>query len=523
MAIQIFSNNASTTLALALPASGVGSTQVTLASGTGALFPQPGPAVYPAGDTTFFALSLVDAATQAKHEIVYVTARQGDVLTVIRGQDNTTAQQWSAGDIAFHGPIAGTETGQVQVAQLQSGFLTYATATGSPSTINATLSVAGITRLSPGIQIKAAAPNTNSGPVTLNLNGFGAQPVVDGTGQPLAAGALTGGVTYQFVYDGTRWIVSGTNGSARALYVNDQAPASAPNGLIVNTGLSLTALTRGFIVYVRAANTNTSGITLTVDNVPAINALANDGNAVQASVMKAGGTYRFLYDGQNFITDLSNAQSFPIGTVLDFFGNSADIASRFGPGWQIADGSGGTPDLRDRMSVGAGASFTVGQSGGAASVALTTDNLPTHSHAVSQTPHTHHSAFDHTHNVIDGGHSHGVSQAPHSHGVNDPGHSHSLSVRRLPQSGNATQCWSDQVGPNSTFGTNPAGTNISIQSANANIGIVSSTTGIAIQSTHIETDTQGANANITINNAGNGNAFSTRNPFVALLKIIRIS
>ncbi|MBX5464306.1 MAG: hypothetical protein IRZ26_01980 [Clostridia bacterium] len=62
-------------------------------------------------------------------------------------------------------------------------------------------------------------------------------------------------------------------------------------------------------------------------------------------------------------------------------------------GWALCDGTNGTPDLRDRFIVGAGASYAVGTTGGAAQVtpsgsitvqghALTVDEMPTHSHQV---------------------------------------------------------------------------------------------------------------------------------------------
>lgn len=526
--IEIASNNASTTLALALPASGAGSTQLTLTSGTGTIFPQPGPAAYPPGEVTYFRLSLVDAATQTKHEIVYVTSRTGDTCTVLRGQEGTAVQQWAAGDIAFNGNTAGTEGVQVQVTQLQSGYLTYVAGQGSNAALSATLPIQGLSGLNAGISLNVQVPATNSGAYTFNLNNFGIRQVVDNQGNALSAGYLVAGVVYQFVYDGTRWIVSGANDKTRALYVDDSAPASAPNNLIVNTGLGLTGMTRGFRMYVRAANTNSTGITIKVDNLPPMPAVASDGNAVQATGIKAGGTYRFLYDGQRFVTDVSNNQSFPIGTVLDFWGNAADIVTKYGPGWQIADGSNGTPDLRDRMTIGAGLSYQRGAVGGATTVALAVENLPAHSHAASQQPHTHHLAWDHAHGVNDGGHAHGVAQNPHAHGVADPGHAHSYHV--IAQN-------TDSAGSNALTGggrntawdgqfdgiTDGAGTGIWIQGAYADIGIQGSGANISIQNFHTEIDTWGANANITISNTGNGTAVNVLNPYVALFKIIRVS
>jgi hypothetical protein len=87
---QLFTNNAATTLASSITS---GATSLTVASTTGALFPSP-----TGGD--FFALTLAPAGSESVIEIVYVTARTGDVMTITRGQDGTGAAAWSAADKA---------------------------------------------------------------------------------------------------------------------------------------------------------------------------------------------------------------------------------------------------------------------------------------------------------------------------------------------------------------------------------------------------------------------------------------
>jgi len=49
-------------------------------------------------------------------------------------------------------------------------------------------------------------------------------------------------------------------------------------------------------------------------------------------------------------------------------------------GWKICNGDPGTPDLRDRFIIGAGLSWAVTQTGGAASTALTLNMIPDHTH-----------------------------------------------------------------------------------------------------------------------------------------------
>lgn len=81
-----FTNNAASTIKKAIVAS---STSLVVASGTGALFPTLSSGEY-------FYATLVG---QDAMEIVKVTARDGDTFTIARGQDGTTAQSFSVGDV----------------------------------------------------------------------------------------------------------------------------------------------------------------------------------------------------------------------------------------------------------------------------------------------------------------------------------------------------------------------------------------------------------------------------------------
>ena len=72
-------------------------TTVTLDSGQGARFPSLG-----AGD--YFYGTLIDTSNNI--EIVKVTARSTDSMTVVRGQDNTTAGTYAIGDRFELRPVA---------------------------------------------------------------------------------------------------------------------------------------------------------------------------------------------------------------------------------------------------------------------------------------------------------------------------------------------------------------------------------------------------------------------------------
>ena len=94
----LFTNNASTTLASSLTSI---ATTLTVVSGSGAKFPNP-------GSGQQFALTLIEASNPNLFEIVYCTARSTDTLTIVRAQEGTTATAFNAGDLANHYVTAAT-------------------------------------------------------------------------------------------------------------------------------------------------------------------------------------------------------------------------------------------------------------------------------------------------------------------------------------------------------------------------------------------------------------------------------
>lgn len=95
----LFSNNAETVLAAGISAS---ATSMTVSEGTAANFPVP------VAGSSYFKLSITDAATQSSHEIVHVTAVSDDTFTIERGKEGTTALAWSVNDIAANMVTAGS-------------------------------------------------------------------------------------------------------------------------------------------------------------------------------------------------------------------------------------------------------------------------------------------------------------------------------------------------------------------------------------------------------------------------------
>lgn len=124
-------------------------------------------------------------------------------------------------------------------------------------------------------------------------------------------------------------------------------------------------------------------------------------------------------------TKLDNT-ALPVGIICMWSGSIASIPS----GWAICDGANGTPNLRNRFIVGAGASYAVGDVGGFDSVTLTIAQMPSHFHTGTVN--------------ANGGHSHTVHDPGHVHGNGDStvqnfiGGSNGAFVRLNSQASNPT-------------------------------------------------------------------------------------
>lgn len=75
-----------------------------------------------------------------------------------------------------------------------------------------------------------------------------------------------------------------------------------------------------------------------------------------------------------------------IGLIAEYFGTVGTIPS----GWQLCDGTNGTPNLLDKIIIGAGDSYSIGDTGGVSDSVLvehshtgTTNSAGAHSHTFS--------------------------------------------------------------------------------------------------------------------------------------------
>lgn len=192
---ELFTNNATSTLAASLGGTS-GDTSITVQTGDGAKFPNPG-----AGD--FFRVTLFKKAT-GEVEICKCTARSGDVLTVIRGEEGTSIIAFNAGDIIELRPTAGFFSSlSVTSTNIQQDAFNYAADTGVADDYQVSLSPAP-TAYTNGLAVRFLAANSNTGASTLQIDALGKKAIkIDGADLP--AGTIKAGRLYEVIYNGTEW------------------------------------------------------------------------------------------------------------------------------------------------------------------------------------------------------------------------------------------------------------------------------------------------------------------------------
>ena len=272
MSTLLFANNATSTLASPITSA---DTSITLQAGTGSLFPSPTSGQVFIG-TIYDASSTID-------EIVLVTARTGDVLTVQRAQEGTVAQTWITGSLFGMYPTAATMEDLIQIDQLQKGTYTFTNAGGTANALTATLP-SNLTSITDGFTLILRAINDNSGACTLQLT-LGSTilstvGIVKGNNYPLITGDIWVGypliLTYSITFGsfvlqnpGTSVVPPITSYSISFLAVGGGGGGAASVGNVIGGGggaggliNSTASLTQGniySIVVGSGGGSNTSG------------------------------------------------------------------------------------------------------------------------------------------------------------------------------------------------------------------------------------------------------------------------
>lgn len=293
MPTVLFANNASSSLASAISSS---ATSLTLVSGGGASFPSPSSAQY-------FVLTIISATNSDVFEIVHCTARSTDSLTIVRGQEGTTAQAWNVGDIVVNQNTAGTMDACIQAPTLQQQPGNYAQDTGSVNALSIALSPAPTSMASlEGIPIRVMVLNTNTGASTLEVNGLGAQPIKGLEGYDTAAGTLLQNAIYTFLWSpaASQFFFYAPLQQRVQTFTTDTGTANA-YAITLNPGpLNISGLI-GASISVQILNTNTGASTLEVLNFSAVESIKHsDGTDVAAGEIVGGLVYQFAWNGTYF-------------------------------------------------------------------------------------------------------------------------------------------------------------------------------------------------------------------------------
>lgn len=205
-AVQLlFANNAQTTLAGSITNV---ATTANLATGSGVLFPSP---------TTGqgFVGTFTDLATGLLHEVVLVTARSGDTITMQRGQEGTTPQAWNANDLFANLNTKGTMETMVQAYQLQEQQTNYAVDTGTANAYVAGFLPAIAAAPPTGTPYNVKINNANTTASTLDA-GWGAVAIQRRDGSALIGNELISGMIASFKWDGAHHQLQGIQPATNA-------------------------------------------------------------------------------------------------------------------------------------------------------------------------------------------------------------------------------------------------------------------------------------------------------------------
>lgn len=160
------------------------------------------------------------------------------------------------------------------------------------------------------------------------------------------------------------------------------------------------------------------------DGADAITSLPNPFNNAALTGVPTAPTASFGTNTTQIASTAFVQASLPAGVIVMWSGSIASIPA----GFLLCNGASGTPDLRDRFVVGAGSTYSPGNTGGADTVTLTTAQLPSHTHSISGSGTTATVNISHSHTFsVDSG----INSVGHNHtGVTDQhtGHQHNYLI-----------------------------------------------------------------------------------------------
>ncbi|EHO9749815.1 tail fiber protein [Salmonella enterica] len=213
-----FGNNVVSSLAADITAS---QTTIQVMPGAGAMFANLLTSDYANSSNplkTYAKITLTDAK-ETVFEVCHLTAVNNDMLTVIRGQEGTTAKGWSLNDVIANFATRGSENQFVQIEELQSGHYVAGVAGGTENNLTLELPAtyfvnggADWTLRTPLVVIPALN-NTGASTLQLTMGGrvLGIFPLYKGNKSELSASDIIKDVPVLCVLDNTRTYFSVLN------------------------------------------------------------------------------------------------------------------------------------------------------------------------------------------------------------------------------------------------------------------------------------------------------------------------
>ena len=327
--LEIFSNNAITTVATG--GLSISDTTLILASGTGNLFPTPNVG------TQFFRISLTDSATRTAHEITYCTNRSGDLCTIIRAQEGTTAQAWLINDIAGNFVTAGAMSNTAQPNAIQNNSYISAIDTGTANVYKIALTPSMPTSLE-FAEVIFRVLNTNTGASTLQINSGAVYTLYGLNATALQGGELVAGGECKAIFNGTNYyveycttgalqIVDGVKTHQASSY--GQLVLSAQQNIYIygaDTGTANTykpvispapTIVSGSEIMWSAGNANTGASTIQINGTGTVyNLFGMGGIALQGGEIIATGKCKAIYDGTRFVLEYCTNGSLQIANAV---------------------------------------------------------------------------------------------------------------------------------------------------------------------------------------------------------------
>lgn len=337
MSIELFANNAQTTLA-----SNASNTQTSIqvAPGTGALFPSPGAGQY-------FRITLTSVGSGYR-EICFCTGVAGDVLTIVRGEEGTSANNFLTGDTVGNYDTAGAMGHLVQSEQLQGGTYQGGSAGGTANALTVTIP-SNLTALPDRFGIVLEATQANTAPVTLNVTlgstVIGAYPVVKGTSIALVAGDIVGdGYPLVLNWSATlaSWVLQNPGNGINLI-------AAVPTGTLAT--FPSTTPPSGYLICAGQLLSRTTYAALYAFAVASGNISANDGAWTPGQFSPGDGftNFRIPQLGGYFLRGLDNGNGIDPSRVIGTVQGDANLAHTHTATSTVTDpehnhgGGGGSP------------------------------------------------------------------------------------------------------------------------------------------------------------------------------------